>query len=136
MSHIHPKDEPHAHLELKCPKDGTVMSKVVAGGVTIDRCEVCGAMWFDLNELERLLMGKVKSKEIDIGARTRTDAKIKTKNLDCPRDGERMKEIEYPDQSHVHIMKCPTCQGMLFDAGELVDVDKFTLLERMKAFFG
>jgi hypothetical protein len=39
-------------------------------------------------------MGKVKSKEVDIGARTRTDAKIKTKNLDCPRDGERMKEIE------------------------------------------
>jgi Zn-finger nucleic acid-binding protein len=125
----------HAHLELKCPKDGTVMTKVTTGGVTIDRCEACGAMWFDLNELERLLMGKVKTKEVDIGPRTRTDATVRTKNLQCPRDGERMDEIEYPEQSHVHVMKCGTCQGMLFDAGELVDVDKFTLLERMKAFF-
>ncbi|HLP83854.1 MAG TPA: zf-TFIIB domain-containing protein [Phycisphaerales bacterium] len=125
----------HANLELKCPKDGSHMTKVTAGGVTIDRCDGCGAMWFDLNELERMLMGKVKTKDIDVGARARTDARINTKHLDCPRDGSRMTEIEYPDQSHVHIMKCPTCQGMLLDAGELVDVDKFTLFERMKAFF-
>lgn len=112
------------------------MVKLQLHGMTIDRCPGCGAMWFDMNELERLLKsGGKELKQADVGATARIDAPIRTKDLDCPRDGERMKEVLFPEQSHIHVMKCPTCRGMLLDAGEAKDAVSFTMLERVKNFF-
>jgi Zn-finger nucleic acid-binding protein len=131
-SHIH--DD--ATFELRCPKDQSPMVKVQLHGITIDRCPGCGAIWFDMNELERLLKDdRSELKQADIGATIRIDTRIRTKDLDCPRDKERMKEVLFPEQSHIHVMKCTTCRGMLLDAGEAKDAVSFTMLERVKSFF-
>jgi Zn-finger nucleic acid-binding protein len=122
-------------FELACPKDGSPMQKVKAGSTTLDRCVGCGAVWFDAKELEALQQDKKTAATIDVGGKIRVEGKIKTKDLDCPRDGTRMKEREYPDQSHILVMECPMCGGRLLDSGEFKDVTDFTLSERLKSFF-
>jgi Zn-finger nucleic acid-binding protein len=132
------------HFELHCPKDGAEMEKVNANGITLDRCVSCGAMWFDANELERLRKDARSADKLDVG-RTSSGAKAApaagaratrgTKTQCCPRCEEVMVEHEYPDQSHIMIMTCKRCGGHLLDAGEFVDVTKYSLAERLKSFF-
>lgn len=111
------------------------MTKVATAGITLDRCTGCGAIWFDAKELAALQKNRKAATGVDIGPTKRTDAAIRTKNLHCPRDSELMIEIEFPTQSHIHIMECKTCGGHLLDAGEFQDVTSFTLGEKIKNFF-
>lgn len=111
------------------------MTKVVTAGITLDRCTGCGAMWFDAKELAALQRDGKSARGVDIGPTQRTDARIRTKDLRCPRDNELMIEIEFPTQSHIHIMECKTCGGHLLDAGEFHDVTNFTLGEKIRNFF-
>jgi Zn-finger nucleic acid-binding protein len=126
---------PSNSFDLKCPKDGGMMDKIDAHGIKLDRCVTCGAVWFDAKELEQLQRDKQAAESVDIGARTRSTAPIKTRNLRCPRDNEPMLDIEHPKQSHIMIMECGTCGGHLLDAGEFKDMAKFTLGEKIKNFF-
>lgn len=112
-----------------------MMDKIDAHGIKLDRCVTCGAVWFDAKELEHLQRDKRTAEAVDIGARTRSAAAIKTRNLRCPRDNEPMIEVEHPKQSHIMIMECGTCGGHLLDAGEFKDMAKFTLGEKIKNFF-
>lgn len=130
-----PQPEDARGFALKCPKDGETMAKVFTHGITLDRCTGCGAMWFDAKELTALQRNDKAADNVDIGATKRTDARIKSKNLRCPRDNELMVEIEFPTQSHIHIMECKTCGGHLLDSGEFKDVASFTLGEKLKNFF-
>ena len=40
---------------LKCPLDEHDMESVKARNFTIDRCTRCGALWFDMAELQRII---------------------------------------------------------------------------------
>jgi Zn-finger nucleic acid-binding protein len=136
---------PTPNFEMRCPKDGGEMTKVDAHGITLDRCTACGAMWFDSNELERLRKDARAAKDLDVGrtgASSKPDPKFarekalrSAKEQRCPRCDEAMIEHEYPDQSHIMIMTCKRCGGHLLDAGEFIDVTKYSLTERFKAFF-
>jgi uncharacterized protein len=126
---------PSSSFDLKCPKDGTVMEKINASGISLDRCPACGALWFDAKELEQLQRNQKAADAVDIGASVRSDAPIKRRNLRCPRDNEAMHEVEAPKQSHIMVMECNTCGGHLLDAGEFKDMAKFTLGEKIKNFF-
>lgn len=133
------------HFEVRCPKDAAEMEKVDANGITLDRCTACGAMWFDANELERLKRDAAAANKLDVGragampkedlATRRARALSAPKVQMCPRCNEAMFDHEFPDQSHIHIMTCKRCGGHLLDAGEFVDVTKYSLAERFKAFF-
>ncbi len=127
---------------LKCPKDGTTMDKVNAAGAIIDRCGLCGAIWFDASELKKVLADKAARAAIDAGGADKT-SRASTgrlgpgrgpRNLQCPRDSEPLKTV--PDQSQVHIQvdRCSTCLGVLLDAGELKDMAEFRLGERLGNF--
>lgn len=123
-------------FNLHCPKDGTLMEKVRVERMTIDRCPGCGAIWFDMNELQTLVKSNKEAlRAADLGATERTDRTIRTKHLACPRDGTDLVEQAFPDQSHIMVMKCGMCRGMLLDAGEAKDVVSYTLLERVRTFF-
>lgn len=120
---------------LRCPKDGTFMQKEQIGGphgVAIDRCGHCGALWLDKGELEKIIAMKA-AKHADIGPFT-NDRYIKPLGaLTCPRDGSIMTEIADSKQKHVLIMLCSDCGGKLLDSGELIDLQEFTFVERLKA---
>jgi Zn-finger nucleic acid-binding protein len=130
-----------ASFDLRCPKDGAPMHKVMIEKLTIDRCVACGAMWFDVGEIERVLKMKKKvASDIDAGATRPAEAGKHAharsgNNLKCPRDKEPLAPRMYPDQSHIVVDECKFCHGMLLDSGELSDASDFTLAERVKSFF-
>jgi Zn-finger nucleic acid-binding protein len=135
MSGTH-HDHDTCTFNLHCPKDGTLMDKVRVERITIDRCATCGAIWFDMNELQTLVKAnKDALRAADVGPTERADKAMRTKNLACPRDGAKLVEQAFPDQSHIMVMKCGACRGMLLDAGEAKDVVSYTLLERVRTFF-
>ncbi len=124
---------------LRCPKDGTLMERQTVGakggspGVTIDRCARCGALWLDANEMEQIFALHA-AKSVDLGpfgADNKPNGPIAP--LHCPRDHSLLVEIADKQQKHVLIMLCTECGGKLLDAGELIDLSEFTMMERLRA---
>jgi Zn-finger nucleic acid-binding protein len=118
---------------LHCPFDGVSMDKVHAGGVTVDRCVKCKSIWLDMNELPRVLAVKKLAEQLDITAEAKSAPKPKI--VECPRDHSRLIQMVHPKQGQVKYLSCKTCGGALLHAGDLHDLAKYTLLERVKRFF-
>lgn len=124
---------PTRPASITCPNDGSLMERVPVAGVVADRCAACGAVWLDAMELERILAEDGAPSQLDIGPIApnlpkghRIGRKV------CPRDKKEMLSISDPEQPHIVTELCLTCGGILFDAGELVDLSRLTLRERVR----
>lgn len=128
---------------LMCPKDGVHMERYRIGegdsAIEIDRCPRCGGIFLDRGELAQLMAHKFDSekllKQLDrepavTGKATGSPAEIK-----CPRDGTPMVTYRAHDQKHLEYEVCPECGGVFFDAGELHDLSRVTLLDRLRGLF-
>jgi Zn-finger nucleic acid-binding protein len=128
-----------ADLRLNCPKDGGPMEKIKAGGVILDRCVRCRAIWFDQSELDRVLATKNAVKKVDRPSKHGRAGEPKVfapGGHSCPRDGSPLIEMSDLKQPHVVFLSCTVCGGALLDAGELTDLSEFTLRERLRGFLG
>ncbi len=107
--------------------------------VTVDRCAFCGSLWLDKHELESLLSMKA-AKKVDVGPfdsnRQNPRGSEAVGGLTCPRDASILVEVEHEQQKHVLICVCTECGGKLLDAGELLDLAEFTVVERIRAAIG
>lgn len=112
------------------------MERETVQGVTIDRCAGCGRVWLDAGEVDRLLMSTEAVLAVDIGASGPAARGQSLGEVLCPRDLTALEVVRHPEQSHIEVDRCPRCKGMLLDAGELRDMDQFTLLERLKSLIG
>lgn len=119
---------------LACPNDGAEMEKVKAGTFEIDRCTRCGAMWFDMAELQRMVAHHLPLEEFDTFADKSVKRPTMTKRC-CPRDDTPLADASDPNQPQVIYHQCNTCGGLLLDAGQLRDFGSYTLVERVKSFF-
>ena len=81
----------------------------------VDRCRICGGIWFDRMELESIMELAVKELIIPAGA-------DETERC-CPRDGEIMHAFKYP-QTDVTVDMCRKCDGLWLDGGELTEIKK------------
>ena len=107
------------------------MDQIEIEDTVIDRCNSCKGIWFDEGEIEELSNSKA-AVEIDIG-----DAGIgKQHNLndqyDCPRCGGQMEKKSDLQQTHIWYETCSDCNGSFFDAGEFLDLSKFTISDIFK----
>lgn len=50
-----PPTAAHQKNKISCPKDGEAMFENMRGGVHLDFCAACGGVWFDADELGRVL---------------------------------------------------------------------------------
>lgn len=131
MAQSNPKNDPR----LRCPKDGTIMERVSAGSVEIDRCFACGAIWFDANELAKVLSDKKSVARLDAGGDPNAPGGFAPGGRVCPRDKSPLATVPHTTQTHIQVDLCRTCRGVLLDAGELKDMSEFSLRERLAAFF-
>lgn len=104
--------------------------------VTVDRCALCGSVWLDRHELEALLSMKAAG-QVDVGPfstnRQNPRGAEALGGLICPRDGSILVEVEHEQQRHVLICVCTECGGKLLDAGELLDLAEYTIVERIRS---
>ena len=118
---------------LLCPNDGTLMERIPVAGVEADRCAACGAIWLDAREFERIVAEDGAPARLDTGpAGSGLPKGFRIGKKVCPRDKREMLSVRDPEQSHIVTDLCPTCGGLLFDAGELGDLSRLTLRERLR----
>lgn len=120
---------------LKCPKDLQRMAKLHIQGVVYDHCAKCGSMWFDASELTRLRQSPEIAQRVESETHDTLNERQVVGQLHCPRDGSVLAQLSDPQQPHVFIDLCPTCRGVLLDAGELIDLSILTLGEKFRGFF-
>lgn len=137
--------------KIRCPRDGVVMHKFRVGGgsslgggdgdaaddadgvIVLDRCHVCRGFWVDLGELEVVLK---QSGCVAKLAERHPTSEIRDETLDCPRCSTQLVRHAHHQQRHLKLDTCSVCGGIFFDAQELTDLSAFTLLERVRLFFG
>jgi len=125
---------------LSCPKDGATMLRLSADGVAVDRCPDCGGIWLDLGELRELLDREPDAPAL-ITVLDRPDRRVAhparpTEEWKCPRDTARLVQMRDPRQPHIEYDLCTVCGGVFFDQGELTDLSRYTLLERLRSIVG
>ena len=97
--------------ELRCPRDGTQLTKLKVAEVTVDRCMQCNGTWFDAAELRRV------AGEDDVEAEAaHTPRDAGESAFGCPRCWGDCYETRVGD---VRTDTCTSCHGVWLDAGEL-----------------
>lgn len=105
---------------MKCPRDGKTLDEITVGRFGVDRCEDCGGMWFDRDELEKVKDERDENLswlDFDLWS---DEEKLKAGGtfVDCPRDGSPLYQIRY-GTSEVMADVCPKCHGVWLDRDEL-----------------
>jgi len=121
-----------------CFKDGGEMRRFEVGGVRVDRCKLCGGIWLDKGELETLLSRMPDADELIARFDSASWVERHEKEDDwlCPRDRTELLTVRDPKQKHIEFELCAGCGGVYFDAGELSDLSRLTLAERLRALLG
>lgn len=105
---------------MRCPRDGKILDEIVIGHLSVDRCEECGGMWFDRDELAKAKDERDENLSWLDCDLWRDEEKLKAGGtfLDCPRDGSPLYQIRYGESS-VLTDVCLTCHGIWLDRDEL-----------------
>jgi Zn-finger nucleic acid-binding protein len=108
---------------MRCPKcpGGAALAALVIDELEVDRCALCGGVWFDKAELAPLLgrdTGRVGA--ILGGDGAATDPRTGT----CPRDARRLHRVKSARNSSVTIETCTICQGIWLDGGEFESIKR------------
>ncbi len=102
---------------MKCPVCKLSMLVVEWDGVEIDVCGDCGGVWLDSGELERLLGGEGKAR--DLLASLHPGEAAGEKPRACPSCGKRMEKARYGRGREVVVDRCRRHHGLWLDKGEL-----------------
>ena len=105
-------------MELDCPRCKVgKLEEIEIENILIDRCEVCGGLWFDSGELTQMSGDAESVKELE--------AQIPTESgtLECPRctktEMRRQKLSENGVGDCDTVYRCPSCLGSWIDRGVL-----------------
>ncbi len=115
---------------MDCPKCLGKLQEIAVEKVKIDTCTVCEGIWFDKDELEKVISRDAFDlKHIDLD-RDRFDSfeipytvakDLNEKEGKCPRcdDGTVLKRKEHEKTKGLFIDICPNCKGIWLDGGEI-----------------
>lgn len=108
---------------IRCPgiACGGTMYPECRHSVTADRCERCGGLWFDVEELDAWL-GNAGSLELG-----RIESQVPERGLGsrpCPRCDRALDTAGWTD---LVLDRCRTCRGLFVEASEFVRIQKHGL---------
>ena len=107
---------------LQCPRCWVMLNKeeveLLGPNVIIDVCPKCQGIWFDNNELEKVL----GTRKLDSLLTKRTGTESRSK-LKCPRCGAMM-DLEYAEDVELDV--CPGGHGAWLDYGEMERLKELT----------
>jgi membrane associated rhomboid family serine protease len=98
----------------------------------IDHCPKCNGIWFDADELAPVLMAlksndhaPAKEKECTEPIRARSPHTVQENDRFCPRCKQMLKKFNYGYDSNVFLDRCPDCQGIWTDTGEVKQIIEY-----------
>mgnify|MGYP001270036732 FL=1 len=118
---------------MNCPKCKSTMQPHENNyGIKISKCGACKGMWFP-DGSAGVKSALPVAKDIDTGVNAGLD---EMKNINCPECSGSMIDMVDSKQHHIRFESCGKGCGVFLDAGELVDLSEFTLIERVKQLIG
>jgi PAT family beta-lactamase induction signal transducer AmpG len=106
---------------MRCPKCRADMEQIDYEGTEIDRCTICGGIWFDAGEIDVLKDNKAAT-AIDTGDAKTGQQSNTVDSYQCPRCSGAMVKVVDPKQTHIWYETCSSCHGSYLDAGEFRDL--------------
>ncbi len=121
---------------MKCPKCKGEMRKSRYGDVVVDSCDMCYGIWLDKEELVKISDSSENNldktvKEIRDLMNTENKT-IDEQDIACPNCNKPMSKIQFQTKNETLVDKCVKCEGMWFDAGELVSLTEAVEEEKNK----
>ena len=111
---------------MRCPSCDSNLSTIDYEGVAIETCGVCGGEWLDADELGHIV--RVREKLFNDEERRAIESAGKIpgvpkpdveRNIVCPHCNVATGPINYGADTGIIIDRCPECNGIWLDAGEL-----------------
>lgn len=107
-------------MALVCPVCRLDMQAITVEDLELDYCRMCGGLWFDPGELEKILnRTNLPKRVLEPVAYDLTRRKVGEGERICPRCSVVMKVINYQDTP---VDVCTACKGMWFDRYEVAMV--------------
>jgi Zn-finger nucleic acid-binding protein len=104
-------------MPLTCPVCRKDMEVTYYRELQLDWCRLCGGLWFDGGEVEKLTTYKnIPKKLTHPMAYDYSEKKVAEGERFCPRCNDVMKVVDYQG---VNVDVCMKCQGIWFDRYEL-----------------
>jgi len=118
-----------------CPRCNTPLTATDYQGVALQACTQCGGRWLSHDELKTVLdtleaPQEVRAPEEGTPTSHRGADPSGKKDLPCPDCGRAMEPFNYAGDSGVILDKCPHCDRLWLDAGQLEQVQKAVQLSR------
>jgi uncharacterized protein len=120
---------------VKCPKCGGALQPVGHDSIEVDRCTLCGGLWFDRLEADKLLNAKGNSQAVDTGAASVGVQHNEQGKIECPRCHTLMIRMVDLEQHHIWYESCTVCYGKWFDAGEFKDLQEESIVDFFRDLF-
>ena len=98
---------------MDCPRDRTALMEVKLDDRVMDQCPLCGGIWFDFAELERVFTREthvLRRLLPESGTQPQPDAD----GLPCPRCGETLIRMRAGHRAVIYY-GCLTCYGHWLD---------------------
>jgi Zn-finger nucleic acid-binding protein/membrane associated rhomboid family serine protease len=111
------------HKKMDCPDCQSAMTPYLCESAVIDKCDQCGGIWFDKNELS-IFQQSVKKYDL-------TDLKVEEGLLDlsgryqiseCPRCKQALVEQAQGTFKKVHLQCCTKCRGQWVKSDQLIQL--------------
>lgn len=110
---------------MRCPEHDVDLEKVGVSGAEVDRCPVCGGMYLDRGELDKVAgphSGDLEFSTVDLDS---FDHEDDHGVIHCPLDtGLPMKKVEFNIYTNVILDYCEHCRGFWVGAGELTRINE------------
>lgn len=111
---------------MKCPSCGRELEPLDCEGiVAVDVCTGCAGVWFDKNEMPDFIKyflcqsQDVPEAKIELDKKAVGQCKIAEPTKPCPRCQKKMSPFNYAYDSNIILDRCPHCDGIWADPGEV-----------------
>lgn len=115
-----------------CPNCHAPLSSCLYAGQSIDRCRSCGGVWFDSNELGPVISALASRDQVPFQSIRGAGTFAAPKNpaaepeKDCPRCHCPTHIFNYAYDSNIFLNRCPSCDGIWVDRGELIRLASYS----------
>lgn len=121
---------------MDCPKCVGKLKEIEVGEMEgkqtfVDQCQICSGIWFDKNELDKVMHMKIKFVETAKGFdKSAIGTGLDAKKGKCPKCQKELERISAPNDDRIKMDYCVECEGCWLDGGELEMIQRGNVVER------